>query len=240
MKRILVFVLLLIFTSSLTYSNEKPQVELKRINDSIWVHISYFNYNGYSIPSNGIVAVTDAGLILIDTPWTNVQTQELTNLIRQKFGKDIVLAIITHAHQDRIGGIDTLLQNNIETISTTLTAEYASKAGYQKPQGKITNEIQPFTIGEMKLEVFYPGPAHTKDNIVVYFPDFKVLFGGCIVKAENSDNLGNISEGDPVSYPVVMKKLLDRYVEAEVVVPGHGIWGGAGLLEHTLKLAMNQ
>jgi hypothetical protein len=30
--------------------------------------------------------------------------------------------------------------------------------------------------------VFFPGAAHSADNVVVYFPKKRLLFGGCMIK----------------------------------------------------------
>lgn len=87
------------------------------------------------------------------------------------------------------------------------------------------------------MEVYYPGPAHTRDNVAVYLPKQAVLFGGCIVKAVNSTTLGNTAEGDALKYPESLQKLIERYPNASVVIPGHGEWGGVELLQHTLRLA---
>src|SRR6185295_3616589 len=70
-------------------------------------------------------------------------------------------------------------------------------------------------------EVFYPGPAHTRDNIVVWLPDSRVLFGGCAVRAATS-GLGNVADADLTAYPASIRRVLERYPAAEVVVPGHG------------------
>ncbi len=37
-------------------------------------------------------------------------------------------------------------------------------------------------INNISLEVFYPGEGHSKDNITIWIPEYKVLFGGCFNK----------------------------------------------------------
>jgi metallo-beta-lactamase class B len=216
------------------------QVELTKITDQMWIHTSYYDYNGFRTPSNGLLVQTTKGFILIDTPWTNEQTQELLNQVEQRFQKQVTLAVITHWHQDRIGGIDTLLRNHIDTLSTTLTADLASKNGYHKPQTVIElnrADSKFWKVGGTSFELFYPGPAHSIDNIVVYFPKNKVLFGGCALKSETSSDLGNIADGDLKQYPAAIQNLIKRYPEVEIIIPGHGQYGNSKLLEHTLQLA---
>ena len=57
-----------------------------------------------------------------------------------------------------------------------------------------------------------------------------------MVKALESRNLGNISDADIDSWPVTIEKVLKRYGDANIVVPGHGAHGGTELLSHTLNL----
>ena len=216
-------------------SQDSEYVELNRIKDNIWVHTTYADYNGNRTPSNGLLIETKKGIVLIDTPWNNAQTKELIKLTGSELDKAIFLAVITHAHEDRIGGIDALLENSIDVRSTELTAELAEKYGYKRPDPSLTTDAF-IKIEDVSIEVFYPGEGHTKDNIVVWLPEYKVLFGGCLVKELDSEGLGNTADANLEQWAISINKLLKKYSDAEVVIPGHGNWGGIELLEHTLEL----
>jgi metallo-beta-lactamase class B len=218
------------------------KVELTKINDQLWVHTSYFTISGNSIPSYGLLGITDAGIVLVDTPWTNEQTKELLRMVKDQFNKPIRLAIFTHWHQDRIGGIATLIAEHIETASTAATAELAVKAGYPKPQRMINPKIETFKVGALSFETYFPGPGHTMDNIVVYFPQTRVLYGGCLVKPKNMTDLGNMADGDGTQYPNTIGNVMKRYPEAKIVIANHGTnpRGDFELLQYTLQLAKKQ
>jgi len=239
-----VFILMFCFLAGVTVYGDadSDKVVLTKINDSIWVHTSYFNYKGSSIPSYGLLGITNAGIVLVDTPWTNEQTQELLKMVKDKFAKPIQLAIFTHWHQDRIGGIDTLIAEHIETASTAATAELAVKAGFQKPNRVINPIREVFKVGDLSFETYFPGPGHTMDNIVIYFPQTSVLYGGCLVKPMGMTNLGNMADGDGTQYPHTIRKVMKRYPKAKIVIANHGAspWGGFGLLQHTFQLAEKQ
>jgi metallo-beta-lactamase class B len=83
---------------------------------------------------------------------------------------------------------------------------------------------------------------HTLDNIVVYFPKTKVLYGGCLVKPRNMTNLGNVADGDETQYAGTIGNVMKRYPEAKIVIANHGTnpYGDFGLLQHTLQLAEKQ
>lgn len=216
-------------------SEDSNYVELVKVKDHIWVHTTYADFNGNRTPSNGLVIDTSAGLVLVDTPWNNDQTKELIKLVKSKLNRDFSLAIITHAHEDRIGGIDVLLENKIDVRSTSLTAQTAEKNGYKKPLPSLDSDPS-IKVGDVRIEVFYPGEGHSADNIVVWVPQYKVLFGGCLVKALDSRGLGSITDANIEQWPVSVKKVLEKYPDAELVIPGHGKWGSIELVKHTLEL----
>ena len=216
-------------------SSDKNYVELNKVNNNIWVHTTYSNYKGNRTSSNGIIAVTSKGIILVDTPWNNEQTEELIKVTKSVFKKDIILAIITHAHADRIGGIDTLLENKIDVRSTGLTAKEAEKNDFKQPQPRLDEEPT-FSVGNLDIEIFYPGEGHSVDNITVWFPQSKVLFGGCLIKSEDSKDMGSTTDANVQQWPDSVNKVLEKYPDAEIVIPGHGNWGSMDLIKHTLEL----
>ncbi|QKG83666.1 subclass B1 metallo-beta-lactamase [Kroppenstedtia pulmonis] len=216
-------------------SNKDETVTLTKLNQNIWVHTEYGKFNGQTVPSNGLIVSTSKGLVLIDSSWDHKLTKELLRLIDKNFDQKIQLALITHAHEDRIGGIKTLLDRGIEVQSTPLTAKLAKKAGYPQPAPKLNDETE-IRIGDTLLETYYPGEGHTQDNITVWFPQDRLLFGGCLIRSREYQDLGNVAEANLKEWPKSVQKVIDRYPRAERVVPGHGMWGDTSLLTHTLDL----
>ncbi len=80
------------------------------------------------------------------------------------------------------------------------------------------------------------GAGHAPDNVVVYVPEARVLFGGCAVHEASRTTPGNLSHADLGTWPTAIRRIQARYPEAEVVVPGHGVPGGVELLDHTLAV----
>lgn len=78
------------------------------------------------------------------------------------------------------------------------------------------------------------------DDIVVWVPKKKVLFGGCLIKSQNAGNLGNTAEADLINYPATLKKVREKYSGAKIVISGHGQSGGIELINHTIELCNNE
>ena len=86
------------------------------------------------------------------------------------------------------------------------------------------------------VELFYPGAAHSTDNLVVYVPSANVLYGGCAVHELSSTSAGNVADADLAEWPTSVERIQKHYPEAEVVIPGHGLPGGLDLLQHTANV----
>jgi metallo-beta-lactamase class B len=235
-KTVICTVMLLLAICQVLTAEDLNEVQLIQIGPKTWVHTSYETVGGYRTDSHGLVVDTLSGVVLVDTCWNDKQTEILLSMIRQKLGKSVVEAFVTHAHQDRIGGIRCLLAARIRVLSTPLTSQLSLQAGYPSPEPELTENPDLQKIGEMGIEVYFPGPGHTRDNVVVWVEAERVLFAGCIAKSCQSSNLGNIAEADLLAWPQSVQNLIDRYPAARVVVPGHGSWGGVEVLEHTIDL----
>ena len=95
-----------------------------------------------------------------------------------------------------------------------------------------------FNVSQTVFETFYPGAGHSSDNIVVYFPNDKILVGGCFIKSVEAEDLGNLSDANIGMWPIAAKTLIRKYPKVKTVIPGHQkITPGKKALKHTLKLA---
>ena len=90
--------------------------------------------------------------------------------------------------------------------------------------------------GKKEITCKYFGAAHTIDNIVVWIPEERILFGGCMVKSLSANTPGNIRDADLDSWPWTIEKVLYRFKNAQIVIPGHGNYGGTELLTYTINL----
>ena len=210
-------------------------LDVRQIQEGVWLHTSYTNFAGHRFPSNGLLVNTDDGLVMVDTAWSEDDTVALLAWIEKEIDKKITVAIITHAHEDRMIGLAAVHAAGTPSMALDLTVALARKQEKEEPRGQFRAGLGEYQSGR-QWELFYPGPGHVSDNIVVYFPRQKLLFGGCLVRASSAEGLGYVIDADLGNWDDAVIAVTKRFPDADVVVPGHGEPGGRGLLSHTLTL----
>jgi glyoxylase-like metal-dependent hydrolase (beta-lactamase superfamily II) len=189
------------------------------------------------IEASGLVVVDGNNAYIIDTPWTQEGTEELIKWITAK-NLLVKSSIVTHFHEDASGGMPFLNQAKIKTYATSLTNKLLDAKQREKSNHEITTNE--YVLVTNTIEVFYPGAGHSKDNIVVWLPKEKILFGGCFVKSINSKGLGYTGDASVKDWPISIQKVIDKYPNVRMVVPGHGKVGDINLLRHTAQLALDK
>ena len=231
-------------------STDKPSPSLEKIAEGVWVHKSYKMIEPWGLVlSQGLVIERNGIVVLVDTAWNDSDTEHLLNLVKETIGISPALAVVTHAHADKVGGIRALHQVGIKTFGHEFTIADAPARGLFPPGNKLfsNDNFETMThrqnIGAGALmsfdlvDVFYPGAGHTRDNIVVYHRESKTLFGGCLIRPGTSKNLGNTADGDIGYWAKAVRQVAERFPDAEIIVPSHGASGGRELLTHTIELA---
>lgn len=191
--------------------------------------------DGAIYPANGMALESATGTVLVDPGWNDAQAKALMRWARETLRKPVMKAIATHSHRDRLGGIAALAEQGIPmlVLGRTRSIAEAAKAAHL-PQAVPDLETKPYRDAA-GFELYFPGGGHAPDNIVVYFPAQRVVFGGCLVKSVTSKDLGNLADAVMAEYPASIERVARQYPERRIVVPGHGTITGDGLA-HTLKL----
>ena len=195
--------------------------------------IVHHSTDGQGRPANGVIAVTDHGLLLVDTPWTETETEAVLKWGETRLGRPWLGAIITHDHADRDGGIGALQRRHIPIAALDLTVAKLEKRGVHGVTTLFTAKAG--AVQDPRgFEAFYPGPGHTSDNIVLKFR--RALFAGCLIKAVDAPDLGFIGDADVASWPASVRRVAARYPKV-TVIPGHGQIDLEGAsYQHTLDL----
>lgn len=240
MKQAILTVTFLVLVHSLCSQDTvkiSPDLEMIRISQNAYIHISYSNLPGYGrVPANGLVYTDKHSAFLFDTPWNESLTEELVTYMEERMGLKLKGFVPNHWHEDCMGGLGYLKSRNIRSYANELTFTLAREKGLPVPDRGFRDSLT-LKIGGKYIHCYFPGAAHSTDNIVVWIPSEKILFPGCIIKSIDSRNLGNTSDGDLSEYPKTVEWIIRKFDDAVTVVPGHGSYGGPELLAHTLSLA---
>lgn len=217
----------------------KPKLAVTPLADRVYVHVTHGEYQKNFIPSNGLIIKTEDGVVLVDTGWdtrnNTDNTRQLLNWVADSLHQPVRLCIVTHAHEDRVGGISELRKAGIRVVSTPLTAQKSVKLGYEAPEGILPADTT-FTIGNVPIRCYFPGEGHTSDNIVVWLPNQQILHGGCFVKSVAAFGMGNVADANLNEWATSVRRVIAQFGTARVIVPGHEAWSDTQSLEHTLRL----
>jgi len=182
-----------------------------------------------------MVVICDSAAVVIDTPWTDAQTEALFAWLADSLGLRVVAVVPCHAHDDCIGGLAAAHRMGATSYALDHTIEFARRDGKEIPQHAFADSMS-LAMGGREILLLHAGPGHTPDNIVAWVPDQRVLFGGCLVRSEAAKDMGNTAEADLQGWPGTISNLLARFPDAQVIIPGHGSPGGLELLRHTMEL----
>ncbi|MGE0455667.1 MAG: subclass B1 metallo-beta-lactamase [Vicinamibacteria bacterium] len=217
---------------------DAPQTRLgddlvvRPLRDGFWLHASA---SADGIDASGLLApLRGGGVLLVDTPWTDAQTERLLDWAAERLG-GVRDAIVTHSHADRMGGIAALRKRGVRALALDLTAAKAAAEGLPIPD-VLLRAAERVKLDPRGFEAFYPGAGHTVDNLVVAFPEAGIVHGGCLLKSEDAQDQGYVAESMLGDWPAAVEAVAERYPKADVVVPGHGTVGGRAAFSRTLEI----
>ncbi|WP_420602623.1 subclass B1 metallo-beta-lactamase [Flagellimonas sp.] len=218
---------------------ESKTLSIKSLSKNVYLHTSYLHIPDYgSFPCNGVIYVNNKDAIIFDTP-SNIQvTSELINYIQKELECTIKGVVASHFHDDCLGGLEAIHEHDIPSYGSTLTIAEAKKDSLVPPNHAFDDKIL-LKVGQMETETIFLGEGHTKDNVVSYFKDDKLLFGGCLVK-EMGASKGNLSDANVSEWSATISRIKTKFPDVEIVVPGHGKEGGTELLDYTAELFKQQ
>lgn len=227
--------ILVLFSITLTGQVAIKKLSISPLTDSFYVFTTYQSYQGTLFPSNGMYFLTKDGAVLIDCPWDTTQFQPLLDSIQYKHRVEVVLSIATHSHKDRTSALDFLKNKGIKTY-TSLMTDLRSKSTNERRAEYVFIHDTFFQVGERRFQTFYGGAGHTPDNIVIWFENKKILYGGCLIKSTEAKDLGNLADADVRNWPRTIKRIQRKFKNPRYVIPGHQGWTDTRALNHTLVL----
>lgn len=232
------FVILSIFILSLSgVQSQAPNQSLiiSHLTGDFYIYTTFGYYKGSPVPANGMYLITSKGVVLFDTPWDSTQFQPLLDSIKVKHNKEVVVCISTHFHEDRTAGLEYYKAKGVNTYTTKLTDKLSRERNEKRAEYLIYKDTV-FIVGQHKFQTYYGGQGHSPDNIVIWFEKEKILYGGCLVKSMEAEDLGNLSDANPKAWAATIKNIQGKFINPDFIIPGHLDWHSIESLTHTLQL----
>lgn len=214
---------------------QSAQMQINRLSERVYQHISYLTTNDFGkVACNGMVVVDRGEAIVLNAPTDNEGSAELINWIRQELKCKVKAVVPGHFHADGLGGLAEFHRNNIPSYANQKTIDIAKAKNLTVPTHGFTDSLH-LRVGGETIQAYFPGEGHTHDNIVVYFPAEKAIFGGCLIKEVNATK-GFLGDANLQEWSATVAKVKAKYPLVQIVVPGHGRVGGQELLDYTIGL----
>ena len=190
--------------------------------DTIKVKDDLFVIHNDFVPGNTTVLVTNEGVVLVDDKF-EIDHENIMAQLKKITNQPVKYVINTHYHADHSGGNPKLQALGAQVVTSQQARDKMVEVK-QPGQANITLEdsVRLF-VGGKRIEVYRFGRAHTDGDIVVLFPDHRVLSAGDMFTVGDAtpqliDYAGGGSARDwPVTLDGVLKLDFDQ------VVPGHGV-----------------
>lgn len=215
------------------------EVRFTALGHGVWLHSSHRDIAPWGlVVSHGLVVTRGTSALLVDTAWDDAQTMSILAWARRS-GHPIEAAVMTHAHDDKMGGVGALRKAGVKTFAHPMSNELAPTRDLVPAEFPLSFDAQGLATSPdlPGLTVLFPGAGHTLDNIVVAIDNTPILFGGCLIRPAASDNLGNTADGDIAAWATTTHKVATTFPSSTLIIPSHGDPGDRSLLTHTESLA---
>lgn len=238
--RLILFLTLFLFAFScrLKYTvldENTVKLEVLKVAPNTYRYISYLETESFGrVACNGMIVMNNGEAIIIDPPTNSDNSDNLIQYVQNELKAEIKAVVVTHFHEDCLGGLKSFHDKNISSYSYFLTQELAKKNGEETPLHTFKDSIA-LTVGKEELKLYYLGAGHTVDNIVAFFPKSNSMFGGCLVKSMGAGK-GNLADARVQDWSQTIEKVQQKFPDVEHVIPGHGKDGGKEMLEYTRVL----
>ena len=239
MNFFLTLIVSFIFLTNIFGQQARPALRITRLTGDFYVFTTYHDYKGNPFSSNSMYLVTDSGVVMFDTPWDTTQFQPLLDSIKARHQKNVTLCMATHFHEDRTAGLAYYRQQGISTYTTKMTDSLAAVHNAKRAERLIDKDTV-FRVGQYSFETWYPGQGHSPDNIIIWFGEQKIIYGGCLIKSVEAKDPGNLSDANLKEWPATIRRIQKKCKHPNFIITGHQDFLSKNALEHTLQLLQTQ
>ncbi len=238
-----IFAVSYFFFVSNAYSQSSETITLtpKQITSSVWYVegvTALGSVENKNFISNAAFIVGPNGIVVIDALGSPALAEALITAIGKISLKKINTVIVTHYHADHIYGLQAFQKIGAKIIAHPAAKEYLNSETAKQRLSASRAELAPWVdentklleadtwlshetklnISGIDLVIKPVGPAHTPEDLVIFFPQDKVLFAGDLLFRGRLPFIGSTADTGP--WIQALNSFLD--FKATVAIPGHG------------------
>ena len=209
--------LLLTAHAQAQFGTEPAKLDVIKVRDDIYV------ISNVAVPGLTTALITNDGVLLVDDKF-EIDHDSILAALKTVTSQPVKYVINTHYHADHSGGNAKLQALGALAVAST-EARADMVAANQPGQPNITvGDHAEIFIGGKKVEIHKVGRAHTDGDVVVLFPEQRVLAAGDIfangpgTSAQLVDYPGG---GSAKLWPQAIAQALE--LQFDTVIPGHGL-----------------
>ncbi|MBB2891883.1 MBL fold metallo-hydrolase [Flexivirga oryzae] len=208
---------------------KSPDPYVEQVADGVF---AYVQPDGSWMINNAGWVDDGAGTVLVvDTLATQARTEKLLGSLEAANAASAAYLVNTHHHPDHTYGNCFLPESTLvvghercrqEMLAAGLEAtRVVTQPTYgnvrvRPPEVTYTDRMT-LHLGDRRVELIHPGPAHTSNDTVVWLPGERVLFSGDVLFVGGQPFL---LEGSLQGFPLALQLIRD--LDPAIVVPGHG------------------
>jgi metallo-beta-lactamase class B len=209
------------------------RLEIVALGSDVWLHTSWDEQTGE--PANGLIVREPQRLVLVDVPVSAGATHELLGWAEQELKQPVSRVIITHATRYHLAGARVLEDQRIPLMALAPTATHWAALGGSRPNS--VGDLAPgASVRIGTIELYYPALSHRPDAATVWLRDLRLLYGSCIVTAQTATTVTALTPAARQTWAAAIRRMIQRYPEATIIVPESGAAGARELLHLSLRL----
>jgi cyclase len=199
-----------------TQAPQPAKLTTNKINDHLYV------IHNDVVPGNTTALITNEGVLLVDDKF-EIDHDGIMAELKKITSQPVKYVVNTHFHADHTGGNAKMQAMNVQVVAS----ENARDAMVENKQPGLPNMVfqrhAHVYLGGKNFEMYYFGRSHTDGDIVVLFPEDRVLAAGDMFTfGDATPELIDYAGGGSAKE---WTKTLDSalMLDFDTVVPGHGV-----------------
>ena len=213
----------------------------RQLAPNVWQHTSYLDMPGFgAVASNGLIVRDGGRVLVVDTAWTMTRPPQILNWIKQEINLPVALAVVTHAHQDKMGGMDAACGRT--TYANALSNQLAPQEGMVAAQHSLTfsppmagsNQQPRPTLARSRY--FTPAPATPVTISPLQDRRHRHRFWWLPDQGQQGQSLGNLGDADTEHYAASARAFGAAFPKASMIVMSHSA-PIAAAITHTARMA---